>query len=160
MKKSVDLNSLIEEMDMQLEDYTILVNKKTGEIVSVNSYNLRDVEDGEIEPPYSGYQDWEKEELKICEEIIVNYDDYVDIPSKYDINEYEIMEDFCYSIEDDKLRNKMCQVINGRGAFRRFKDNIRYYGIEEDWYKFKEEGLKEIAIKWCKDNDIEYEDNK
>jgi hypothetical protein len=34
------------------------------------------------------------------------------------------MEDFYYSLEDDKLRNKMCQAINARGAFRRFKDNI------------------------------------
>jgi hypothetical protein len=160
MKKSVDLNRLIEEMDMQFEDYTILVNKKTGEIVTVSSDNLRDIEDGEIEPPYTDYQDWEKEELKLCEEIIDNYDNYVEIPSKYDINEYEIMEDFCYSIEDNKLSNKMCQAISKRGAFRRFKDNIRYYDLEEDWYKFKEERLKEIAIKWCEDNDLEYEENK
>jgi len=153
MKKSVDLNRLIEEMDMQFEDYKILVNKKTGEIVTVSSDNLGNIEDGEIEPPYTGYQDWEKEELKLCEEIIDNYNDYVKIPS-------EIMEDFCYSLEDNKLRNKMCQAINGRGAFRRFKDNLSYYDIEEEWYKFKEERLKEIAIKWCEDNYLEYEENK
>jgi len=65
------------------------------------------------------------------------------------------MERFCLSLEE-ALRDKMYAAIKGSGAFRRFKDSIHNYGIADDWYKYKEESFREIAIEWCKDNDLEY----
>jgi hypothetical protein len=46
-------------------------------------------------------------------------------------------------------------VIRGCGAFRRFKDKIILLGVEDDWYKFKDEALKKIAVEWCETNEIE-----
>ncbi|MHC4632348.1 MAG: UPF0158 family protein, partial [Planctomycetota bacterium] len=46
----------------------------------------------------------------------------------------------------------------GRGAFRRFNDAIRDYGIADDWYKYRDDALKEIAIEWCEENGIEFDD--
>lgn len=85
-------------------------------------------------------------------------DDYIPLPSSFDIHEYHIMERFCLSITDDKLRDTMSGSIRGRGAFRRFKDNMRRYNIEEDWYKYRDEALKQIAIEWCEENDIDFTD--
>jgi hypothetical protein len=48
-------------------------------------------------------------------------------------------------------------LIKGSDAFRRFKDAIHDYGIENDWYKYHNNALKEIAIEWCQENDIEFE---
>lgn len=31
-------------------------------------------------------------------------------------------------------------------------------GLEEQYYKFYDEKLKEIAIKWCEENNLEYEE--
>lgn len=38
------------------------------------------------------------------------------------------------------------------------KDRIRRYNIEDEWYKYKEERLKELAIRWCEENEIDYVD--
>lgn len=158
MTNFIDLQKLISEMEIQFDEYKTFFNKKKGELVTVSYDNLRDIEDGEIAPPYNVYSDWEKEELKNCQEIISDFENYIEIPSSFDIDEYNIMEDFCLSIEDDKLSNEMYSAIKGKGAFARFKEKIHRYNIENDWYDYKENRLKEIAINWCKDNDIKYKD--
>ena len=80
------------------------------------------------------------------------------LPSKYDIHEYSMMEDFIETIDDVKLYNQLCIAINGPGAFRRFKDTSINFEIIEDWYKFRDKKYKEIAINWCKENNIDYEE--
>ncbi len=79
------------------------------------------------------------------------------LPTRYDINEYEMMEDFAETIKDTRLQNQLYISLNGSGAFRRFKDTCINYDIIDDWYKFRDEKYKEVAINWCKDNNIEFE---
>ena len=69
------------------------------------------------------------------------------------------MEDFCLSIEDDSLREKMINGIKRKGAFGNFKNNIFEYDIEKDWYRFRKSAYKKIAVCWCENNDIPYNDN-
>ena len=80
------------------------------------------------------------------------------LPSKYDIHEYSIMEDFIEAIDDVKLYNQLCIAINCPGAFRRFKDTCINFEIIEDWYKYREKKYKEIATNWCKEKNIDYEE--
>jgi len=89
-------------------------------------------------------------------DVIVNWQDYIELPGKWKINEYNIMENFCGSIRNEKISNALYYAIRGRGAFRRFKDAIIRFGIEENWYRFREEALKDIAIRWCERNDITF----
>jgi hypothetical protein len=49
---------------------------------------------------------------------------------------------------------------NGSGAFGRFKDAIHYYDIAEDWYKYRDNALRQIAIDWCQENNIEFDERK
>ena len=86
-------------------------------------------------------------------------DEIYDLPSSYEINEYSMMEEFIDNIEDDKHREMLFRLIQGKGAFRRFKDYCIDYGFINDWYKLREDKLKEIAINWCKDHDFEYLDD-
>lgn len=79
------------------------------------------------------------------------------LPTRYDINEYEMMEDFAETIKDTRLQNQLYISLNGSGAFRKFKDTCINYDIIDDWYKFRDEKYKEVAINWCKDNNIEFE---
>lgn len=66
------------------------------------------------------------------------------------------MERFCLSIADDEIRDIMYSSIKGRGAFRKFKDNIHKFNIAEDWYRYRDEAIKQIAIDWCKENDVKF----
>jgi hypothetical protein len=69
------------------------------------------------------------------------------------------MESFCLSIPDEKLSELLLNQIRGSGAFRRFKDTIYRYGIEKDWFRFRADAYKEIAIDWLENNDLAYTDD-
>ena len=82
----------------------------------------------------------------------------IELPSKFDIDEYSMMEEFIETIDDVKLYNQLSIAISGKGAFRRFKDTCINFEIIEDWYKFRDKKYIEIAINWCKENNIDYEE--
>lgn len=84
------------------------------------------------------------------------YDSCISLPTKYEIDEYNMMKEFIEGVKDERLCNQLYISINGRGAFRRFKDTCINYDIIDDWYKFRDEQYKNIAIKWCKENNIDY----
>jgi hypothetical protein len=70
--------------------------------------------------------------------------------------EYEMMEDFCLTIRNEKNQEIILSSIKGKGAFRRFKDNVIRLGVEEQWYSYRKERYKQVAIEWCQDNNIDY----
>lgn len=78
------------------------------------------------------------------------------LPTQYEINEYQMMEDFIETIENEEISNNLQRLIQGKGSFRRFKDYCFDVNIIQDWYKFKEEKYKQIAIEWCEQNDLKY----
>jgi len=126
------------------------LNKKTGEIYTAIDEDLHDADYGEEIGSYSGAT-LEKEKD------ILESDDWIRLPSQFDVHEWEIMKRFCDTIEDETLREELLNAIHGSGAFRMFKDVLYRHGIEENWFSFKEEAFKEIAIQWCEENEIEYE---
>ncbi|SEA94884.1 Uncharacterised protein family (UPF0158) [Oribacterium sp. KHPX15] len=56
------------------------------------------------------------------------------------------------------LYKKLTHAIQGRGAFRRFKDTVYDLGIDQKWYDYQAKAYKRIATRWCEANDIEYEE--
>ena len=78
------------------------------------------------------------------------------LPTQYEINEYQMMEDFIETIDNTEIKNNLQRLIHGKGAFRRFKDYCVEMGIIQDWYYFRDKKYKEIAIEWCKQNELEY----
>ena len=60
--------------------------------------------------------------------------------------------------ENEEIRNKLYKALNGKGAFSRFKKEIAYLGIRDNWFAFRDERLKEKVKQWLKDNEIEYID--
>ena len=80
------------------------------------------------------------------------------LPTQCEINEYQIMVDFIETVNNIEIKNKLQRVIQGKGAFRRFKDYCFEMNIIQDWYNYKEEKYKEIAIEWCRQNELEYKE--
>lgn len=54
--------------------------------------------------------------------------------------------------------DKLESAIQGRGAFRRFRDGIRRFHLEQEWYDYQAAEYKKLAARWCEDNGIEYEE--
>ncbi|WP_077706334.1 UPF0158 family protein [Virgibacillus dokdonensis] len=155
MSQALKLSDLIDEMDMQSDDSNGFVNKKTGEIVYIMREFLSMAEDGE---KGDHLPSWEQKQLKLAEDIVFSFEKYQTIPSKYDMNEYDIMEDFCLAVKNERHQQQLLTAIRGKGAFRRFKDKIIALDLEDDWYDYHHNRLKEIAIDFCHRHEIKYED--
>ncbi|MBO1511073.1 UPF0158 family protein [Metabacillus bambusae] len=155
MSIQVKLQAIIEEMEIQFEESQTLLNSKTGEIIVVTSDDLRAAENVES---FDHLPDWQQENLMVANDVVENFENYIELPTKYEVNEYEIMEDFCLTISDQRKQDILLRSIKGKGAFRRFKDQIIDFEIEDHWYSYRDERFKEIAIKWCQDNNLNYID--
>lgn len=62
---------------------------------------------------------------------------FLHFPTKYDIHEYSIMDSFVDYLPPGRMKNELGAAIRGRGAFRRFKQTIRFHGIEQLWYDYQ-----------------------
>lgn len=79
------------------------------------------------------------------------------LPTSFDIREYDIMEDFVDTLSGN-AHDRLASAIQGKGAFRRFKDSVIKLGIDKQWYDFHADAYKRKAARWCEENDIEYEE--
>ena len=151
----VSLRDLVDELQMLSSERHAYLNRVTGEITTITDDDIAAVE---RDNDSSERQDWEQEIFDQTKEV-VSSDDYLELPSQFDIHEYEIMERFCLSISNEKISDVLLDKIRGSGAFRRFKDTIYRYEIEKDWFKFRDDAYKEIAISWLESNGFAYTDD-
>lgn len=80
---------------------------------------------------------------------------YLRFPSKHEIHQYRIMEDFIDQLSPGKAREELAYAIRGKDAFRQFKQSVRYHGLEQRWY-YLTEAYRELAIHWCAEECLEY----
>lgn len=63
--------------------------------------------------------------------------------------QYRWMERFIPMVEDKPLSDLLTQAIDGKGAFRRFKDVLMSHGAErERWFAFRSERLRVFMEAW------------
>jgi hypothetical protein len=139
-KVAVKLDDLINEIDIQMDETFTYINTHTGEVITLTREEIRAAED---EEPLEKYPDWQRENIEKAIEIIGDENDaYLDFTLRYEYHEYEIIEEFIGKLRDDELRAELFGAIQGRGAFRRFKDGIKENDVEKQWYEFKEKKWK------------------
>jgi hypothetical protein len=155
MPATVRLNDIIDALEMQLEESSPFLDRDTGRVETVSDDLLHEAE----EPGETGEPDlpeWQREEWETAKRI-VSTGRFLGLPTKFDVHEWEIMRDFSRSLESDRIREELLNAIHGAGAFRMFKDAVRRRGIGSDWFAFRAEVLKQIAIDWCEANQVIWE---
>jgi hypothetical protein len=152
MSLPVSLKAVVDEMDVLSDDLFAYLNPQTGELVTLSAEEIGIVEADE---PLDVYPEWQQE-LIAKARMVLNSEQYLRLPTRYDIHDYAIMEGFCEAIEEPELRERLLGQIRGAGAFRRFKETIRRASIEEEWYRFRTAALETIAIDWLEAHDIPY----
>lgn len=74
---------------------------------------------------------------------------YLRIESVSSREQYRWMERFIQMVEHPGLRGGLGQAIDGKGAFRRFKDVLMSYATErERWFAFRSERLRVFMEAW------------
>lgn len=155
MAVRVKLETVIEGLECQVAESYSFLNKNTGEIVLVSEDEMRAAEDDE---DGEDFPEWERDIIDAAKEIVQDRGGYIQLPTKFDIDEYRIMKDFCCSLGETDIRDDLLSSITGCGAFSRFRDAIYRYDISDRWYEYRSNEFRRIAIDWCKEHGIECEE--
>jgi uncharacterized protein UPF0158 len=69
---------------------------------------------------------------------------------------YQDMADFAEAITDERAGRRLARAIQGKGAFRRFKDELHeeYPDLLPVWYAFRDARAKRRAVEWLADNSL------
>ena len=152
MPLPVSLKAVVDELEMLIDESHAYLNKLTGEIVTLGDEESRAAEEGD---DIDDYPEWQQEEIKVAAKVLGS-DDYLRLPDKFEIHDYEIMQRFCWSIEDDDVSHEFAASIRGSGAFRRFEEALHRHGMSDHWHRFHHAALEEIAIRWLEAEEIPY----
>ena len=139
---TINLKQVIDAVESTNEVYTIFYDTQTGETVYLPDEII------------TGERDEALEELLET----APTGRFLRFPTKYEIHEYSIMVGFIESLPPGAARQELAQAIRGKGAFRRFKNGVYYHRLDQQWYDYQAQVYCEIAIRWCKDEGIEYTD--
>ena len=141
------LSDIVEAMEMQNEESSFYLNIKTYEIISFYNEDSDLIDEDVVN---------EDKELR---NTVIESENYIQIPDKFDINEYRMMERFSLSIPGE-VGDILYDNLSGSGAFSRFRNNISRFDLEDKWYKFREKSYFENAKDWCEINEIQFVDNR
>lgn len=129
---------ILDAIEMADDNYTYFLDLETGESVFLADELVTGLDNEGLE-----------------DEIEENLERYLRLPTKFEIHEYHIMEEFIWTLKGDRA-DKLEHAIQGRGAFRRFKDMVDRMGISQQWYDFQAEYYRKLAIEWCQEHGLEY----
>ncbi|TPV93477.1 MAG: hypothetical protein B7733_20105 [Myxococcales bacterium FL481] len=80
---------------------------------------------------------------------------YVHLDPASSREQYRWMERFVASVEDVALKERLVLAIDGKGAFRRFKDVLLSYPVERDrWFSYRSNLLHIYINDWLAAKDI------
>ena len=143
-------------MELSSDESTSYINVKTGEIETLTDEEVDLVEDEDLDE--EDLPEWQRERLPMVREVL-DSDDFLPLPGKFEIHEWKIMERFSISQTNDSLRHELLDAIHGAGAFRNFRGAIRRHGIEDNWFTFRRSALEEIAKEWLTAQDLPFSES-
>lgn len=157
--KKVNIQKIVDELQMRFMDTTVYYNKQTGETLNIQDDDFRIVEEDDFENNIQGYPEWQREHLKEVYDLLYNdVENYIALPNNFEIKDSDIMEEFIETVSSNNKKIQLENCMWQKGMYRKFKDKLIEIGLEDKYYKFYDEKLKEISIEWCKENNLEYEE--
>lgn len=150
----IKLSEILMGLEFRNSSNSVYLDIKSGEVVLLSEDDLFAAQG---DRPIEDFPEWQHKIIAIAKEIFLGESkDYISLPDDFDINEYHMMQQFIGTVSDDNIAQTLSISIKGSGAFRRFKEHLYQYEIQDKWFAYRDNEYKQIAIEWCRDNDIEY----
>ena len=172
-KLSIDIADVLMAFEDNSDETDWRLDLESGQTVAIDEetrfllneyFDESDVEEGEdgraaFEKWLAGRDcpDWQKDDLRQAYEIETQEARFTSIPSDESRDAYNDMVDFAHTVEDERLQELLSVALNGRGAFRRFKDVLAGAPGEEEkrWYAFRDARVKQRLLEWLESEGIE-----
>ena len=138
-KVRVDLKELRFAMEDATYEHQYFLDTETGEVILV-----------------SEMFDDEEAERQLAEIDAAEPGRYLQVPRADSREGYDDMQDFIDTLSDEQLQELLNVAIQGRGAFRRFKDVLARHPAEQQrWFDFQAARLDARAREWLAEEGCE-----
>lgn len=149
-----------EELAVALEDHSremidYYLDTETGDVIAIPT-ELFDELEWPCSTDIEDLDGWDEALLTAARSIAAESgpDDpgrYVWVPQRESYEAYDTMVCFAESVENPELQRLLSVALNGRGAFRRFKDVLLEFSDErERWFEMNNAWLREYATDWLR----------
>ena len=103
--------------------------------------------------------DWIEEEIELALDIFLDDNNrFIRIPERNPNQGFAAMREFAERIDNVQLKEHLLAILDGKGAFRRFKDAIDPFPKEKKaWYGYNAKNLRKEIVQWLKSVEIEYD---
>lgn len=156
MALPVSLRNILTEVEAMQDGWSIYINRKTGELMTITDREARLALN---EEQASELADWLMEDFLPKVKEVVTSEDYVVLPNKSGY-EFSAMERYCNAVDDPKFRETLLNVIRGQEAAERFSDLIQSRGTQEEWEQFRKEAMRDITMDFLESHGIRYADTE
>ncbi|HLB13278.1 MAG TPA: UPF0158 family protein [Dehalococcoidia bacterium] len=170
-KLKVDMDGLELAFDDRSGEHSHYLDLETGQVVVLFTDEIQ----RELEKIYEGMPEEEaedsfeeaprerdlpdclKDEVRDAHRVEAGYGErFVRVPNTESREAYGDMEEFFETVGDGRLQELLEVAINGKGAFRRFKDVLaRRPGQEERWFRFSADRERRRVLEWLEEEGIE-----
>ena len=148
------LERIINALELVSDDGCSFMNAKTGKLFHIYNTELEYAQNGFA--VYDSLPDWQRLNIQLARRIIRS-NCYVPLPVKEEIDEFQIMLNFCSSVSNYKIIDEIYNSLKSNNIdVMILNEMIMQNGLGNEWYKYKREAFKKIAIEWSKKNNIEF----
>ncbi len=169
----IDFDEVQKAMEDTVRDaFDYFLDRETGEIIILSediikkaqeileeSYDddIGDFEDVEVEK-VPVIPEWMEDEIELALDIFIyEKERYARIPERNHKYGYNTMKEFALTLEDDTLKQTLLGLLDGKNAFRRFKDALGQYPKERKlWYGFNAKAARNEIAAWLKTIGLEH----
>ena len=168
---AVDLDELAGAFENGFPDLSFYLDVESGEVAMVSDDtrheleeiyqelgNGEDLDDARVSEAIRqrDVPDWMRDVLAKADRVERGVGTrYVRVPRDETHKAYRDMENFILTVGDERLRERLSDAIDGRGAFGRFQRVPSAHDDErERWFAFKDARLRERIVAWLADEGI------
>ncbi len=151
--------------DVSRDSFDYYLDLETGEVMTFSEEILNEVQSrlypddsDEIEDniEYMEFDEepdlpeWMEDEIELVLEILLDENgQYVRIPERKRSLAFTSMAAFAETVEDPALREELLLSLDGKGAFRKFKDALLHRpGARKKWHGHNAKAMREEIIEW------------
>jgi hypothetical protein len=133
----IDWDALETAVERNSSDTESYLERSTGQVLTITS--------GEPEAP------------SLRAKVRGNIANYLRVEPASSREQYRWMERFVASVSDDALRKRLGIAIDGKGAFRRFKDVLLAFPAErERWFSYRSNLLHWHISGWLESHEVKH----
>ncbi len=143
-------NDIVESMDLIGDGVDVYFDLETNETRPVTEMEVESIDQLSDES-----SEWENEVAVETKQILDNIDGrFLKLPDSFEINQLNIMNDFAEAQSDEEVAVKLRNAIHGSGAFKKFKKLLLENELETEWFQFRSDKFRTMALEWCEANGI------